>query len=83
MTTGVDVSSRMLEIAEAKLHDRQVRLVQDDALNYVTENDLSRFNVIVSTTHKRLIVRTNIVIDDTPMEQALAVSGSRTKKRGG
>lgn len=49
VVTGVDVSGKMLEIAKAKLKARQVTLVQDDVLNYVTEADLSCFDVIVST----------------------------------
>lgn len=49
VVTGVDVSRRMLDIAQSKLHGRRVTLVQDDVLNYVTEHDMSRFDVIVST----------------------------------
>lgn len=47
--TGVDVSGNMLQIAESKLRDRNVRLVQDDVLHYVTEQDLDTYDVIVST----------------------------------
>ncbi|TVR58309.1 MAG: class I SAM-dependent methyltransferase, partial [Spirochaetaceae bacterium] len=49
VVTGVDVSAGMLAIAESKLRGRNVTLIQDDVLNYVTGHDLNEFDIIVST----------------------------------
>lgn len=46
---AVDVSRRMAEIARDKLHGRAVTFVQDDLLHYVSEQELTRVDAVVST----------------------------------
>ncbi len=49
VVTGVDVSERMLALAEAKLAGRAVTLVRDDILAFVTERELAGYDAVVSS----------------------------------